>query len=190
MRDAAAVARAAAAPAGRRARRAAGRPVAGRRATPRGCSRASGVHRGGRRHAGARHRREHRDIQRRERDAARSGCPSRSPRSSSTSPAVTAACRLSGVRWLRDGNHVIERLRGLGRYRGEPQRGYERRARRTAASSPATTSTCSACAPSSGAFSPLRDDVTPGAHPVAVISHDFWRARFGGSPTSSGAKSG
>ena len=24
------------------------------------------------------------------------------------------------------------------------------------------------------------DDVTPGAHPVAVISHDFWQARFGG----------
>ena len=24
------------------------------------------------------------------------------------------------------------------------------------------------------------DDVTPGAHPVAVISHDLWRTRFGG----------
>jgi predicted permease len=24
------------------------------------------------------------------------------------------------------------------------------------------------------------DDVTPGAHPVLVISHDFWQARFGG----------
>jgi len=24
------------------------------------------------------------------------------------------------------------------------------------------------------------DDVTPGAHPVVVISHDFWQARFGG----------
>jgi macrolide transport system ATP-binding/permease protein len=24
------------------------------------------------------------------------------------------------------------------------------------------------------------DDVTPGAHPVAVISHEFWQARFGG----------
>src|SRR5919107_5127485 len=27
----------------------------------------------------------------------------------------------------------------------------------------------------------MADDVTPGAHPVAVISHDFWRTRFGGS---------
>ena len=26
------------------------------------------------------------------------------------------------------------------------------------------------------------DDVTPGAHPVAVIGYDFWQARFGGRP--------
>jgi predicted permease len=26
------------------------------------------------------------------------------------------------------------------------------------------------------------DDVTPGGHPVAVISHDFWRSRFAGRP--------
>jgi predicted permease len=26
------------------------------------------------------------------------------------------------------------------------------------------------------------DDVTPGQHPVAVLSHDFWTRRFGGSP--------
>ena len=26
------------------------------------------------------------------------------------------------------------------------------------------------------------DDQTPGAHPVAVISYDFWQARFGGQP--------
>jgi predicted permease len=30
------------------------------------------------------------------------------------------------------------------------------------------------------------DDVTPGAHPVAVISYDFWRMRFGGQPTAIG----
>jgi predicted permease len=27
------------------------------------------------------------------------------------------------------------------------------------------------------------DDVTPGAHPVAVVSHSFWRRRFGGDPS-------
>ena len=27
------------------------------------------------------------------------------------------------------------------------------------------------------------DDVTPGAHPVAVVSHTFWRGRLGGNPT-------
>jgi putative ABC transport system permease protein len=26
------------------------------------------------------------------------------------------------------------------------------------------------------------DDVTPGAHPVAVIAHEFWQTRFGGRP--------
>jgi predicted permease len=26
------------------------------------------------------------------------------------------------------------------------------------------------------------DDVTPGAHPVVVLAHDFWRARFGADP--------
>ena len=31
-----------------------------------------------------------------------------------------------------------------------------------------------------GGCSRPRDDVTPGAHPVAVISHDFWQTRFGG----------
>jgi predicted permease len=30
------------------------------------------------------------------------------------------------------------------------------------------------------------DDRTPGAHPVAVISHDFWQARFAGQPEAVG----
>jgi predicted permease len=28
-----------------------------------------------------------------------------------------------------------------------------------------------------------QDDIVPGAHPVAVISHDFWSTRFGGDPS-------
>ncbi len=30
------------------------------------------------------------------------------------------------------------------------------------------------------------DDLTPGAHPVAVLSHDYWSRRFAGSPTAIG----
>jgi predicted permease len=32
----------------------------------------------------------------------------------------------------------------------------------------------------------VADDVTPGVHPVAVISHDFWRTRFAGRPDAIG----
>ena len=35
-----------------------------------------------------------------------------------------------------------------------------------------------------------RDDETPGAHPVAVISHEFWQSRFGGQDDASAAKCG
>jgi predicted permease len=31
------------------------------------------------------------------------------------------------------------------------------------------------------------DDLVPGAHPVAVVSHSFWRRRFGGDPTIVGS---
>ena len=36
--------------------------------------------------------------------------------------------------------------------------------------------------PARGRLLSRADDQTPGAHPVAVISHDFWQARFGGQP--------
>ena len=32
------------------------------------------------------------------------------------------------------------------------------------------------------------DDLTPGAHPVAVVSHSFWRRRFGGAPSVVGTE--
>jgi predicted permease len=34
--------------------------------------------------------------------------------------------------------------------------------------------------PAAGRLLTAADDVTPGAHPVAVVSHSFWRRRFGG----------
>ena len=34
------------------------------------------------------------------------------------------------------------------------------------------------------------DDVTPGAHPVIVIAHSFWRTRFAGRTDGSAARSG
>ena len=36
--------------------------------------------------------------------------------------------------------------------------------------------------PALGRLLTPHDDVTPGGHPVAVISHDFWTSRFGGDP--------
>jgi predicted permease len=35
-------------------------------------------------------------------------------------------------------------------------------------------------APAAGRLFTRQDDVTPGAHPVAIISHAFWQRRFGG----------
>jgi len=37
--------------------------------------------------------------------------------------------------------------------------------------------------PVSGRLLTAQDDVQPGAHPVAVVSHAFWMRRFGGDPT-------
>ena len=37
--------------------------------------------------------------------------------------------------------------------------------------------------PAAGRLLTAADDVTPGAHPVAVLSYGFWQRRFGGDPT-------
>lgn len=41
--------------------------------------------------------------------------------------------------------------------------------------------------PAVGAFFHHSDDVVPGASPYAVLSYDYWRARFGGSPSVVGS---
>src|SRR5688572_28558977 len=40
--------------------------------------------------------------------------------------------------------------------------------------------------PAAGRLLGPADDVTPGAHPVAVIAHSFWQTRFGGRPDTIG----
>ena len=40
--------------------------------------------------------------------------------------------------------------------------------------------------PALGRLLTPQDDLRPGAHPVAVISHNFWLRRFGGSPSALG----
>lgn len=42
--------------------------------------------------------------------------------------------------------------------------------------------------PASGRLLDERDDVTEGAHPVAVLSHGYWQSRFGGQPSVVGQK--
>ena len=49
-------------------------------------------------------------------------------------------------------------------------------------SSPATTSGSSASGPSAGRTFSTDEDVTPGGHPVVVLSHRFWQRRFQSSP--------
>jgi predicted permease len=41
--------------------------------------------------------------------------------------------------------------------------------------------------PAVGRLLTQADDLTPGAHPVAVVSHSFWRRRFGGDPSVVGS---
>ena len=40
----------------------------------------------------------------------------------------------------------------------------------------------SACGPRSGRLLTENDDLTPGAHPYAVLSYDYWTRRFGADP--------
>jgi len=40
--------------------------------------------------------------------------------------------------------------------------------------------------PALGRLLTQTDDVKPGAHPVAVLSHDYWQRRFGGDPAALG----
>ena len=56
----------------------------------------------------------------------------------------------------------------------------KRKMRCASDSSAATRSLCSGIRPALGRLLTPADDLTPGAHAVAVVSHSFWRRRFGG----------
>ena len=145
---------------------------------------AARLHRRRRPDAGARHRRQHRDLQPGQRHAASAAAGRRTRAASSTCTAATrrrvlvsavrdAARRQSGrstvwPAWggitaslnAGDAAELVDRRH---RHRQLLRRARRRRRRRAGCSRPA-------------------DDVTPGAHPVAVISHDFWQTRFAGRP--------
>src|SRR5215469_9604040 len=42
--------------------------------------------------------------------------------------------------------------------------------------------------PAAGRLFGPQDDVTPGAHPVVILSHDYWQRVFGGDPSAVGRK--
>ena len=76
--------------------------------------------------------------------------------------------------YLRDSLAHARRRRRVGQGGAHDRDRRRGRPRSWATWSAATTSTCSACGPRSGASSPPEEDRTPGAHPVVVVSHAFW----------------
>ena len=67
-----------------------------------------------------------------------------------------------GYAWLRDGNHVMSGFAAWGGIVASLNAGTSAELVERLSSSPATSSTCSACAPSSGAFSRLPTTSRPG----------------------------
>ena len=147
-------------------------------------ARAARLHRRGRAHARARHRRQHRDLQPRQRRRCFERLPVREPehaRLRLQRPDRRHRVLVSWIRRAARRNDVVRRRRGVGT---DSRRASTPTARPI--SSPALIVTGNffdllgvPAAPA--ATLALEDDVTPGAHPVAVISHGLWQRRFGGA---------
>ena len=121
-------------------------------------------------HARARHRRQHRGLQPGQRDAASSGCRCRTASGWSTCTAGTRRRLLvPAVRDAARPRHVLRRPGRLGRHHRQPQR---RRLRELVHGVIVTGNFFDVLGvqPALGRLLSPGDDVTPGAHPVAVIS--------------------
>ena len=138
--------------AGRAARRLARRPLAGSALRGAHAAQAAGLRRRRRADAGARHRRQHRDLQPRQRHAAAAPAGRRTAIGSSTciAAASAASSRTRCTRRCATATSVFDGLAGLGRHHRQPQRRRRRPSSSAASSSPATSSTCSASAPAHG----------------------------------------
>ena len=129
------------------------------------------------------HRRQHRGVQPRQRHAASSAC--RSPdreRLVYVNRGDGWGVLLSAIRKRCATTRRRSRRWRAGAASPPASTPAIRRSSSAASSSPATSSRCSASSRPADGCSRRSDDQTPGAHPVAVISHDFWQARFGGQP--------
>ena len=121
------------------------RSLAGRALRRAHAAQAAGLRRRGHPDARARHRRQHRDLQPRQRHAA-AAAAGRQPRP----PRLRAPRQrrrrvlLSDVRGAARRQPRVRRIRGVGRHHRQPERRRRDRARHRRRSSPATSSTCSA----------------------------------------------
>ena len=140
----------------------------------------------------ARDRREHRDLQRRRMGCSSSRCPTRTPTVSSGSgtcrrptpfparrrspfPSPTSSTgksRATSFEKMASIEFASLNLTGGGRARGQS----------TPRGSPRTSSPCLGVAAASSAGPSLPPENVPGAGHVVILSHDFWKTRFGGDP--------
>ena len=81
----------------------------------------------------------------------------------------------------RPDRRVRRRVRSCANHR-QPRVREHRPNRSAPRSSPAPTSRCSASARSLGRLLDESDDQQPGAHPVVVLSFDYWRNHLGSRP--------
>jgi macrolide transport system ATP-binding/permease protein len=86
-----------------------------------------------------------------------------------------------GYAWLRDGNHTLDGLAAWGGISASLNSG-DRAELVSGAIVTGSFFDLLGIRAGHGRLISTADDVKPGAHPVTVISHDFWQTRFAGAP--------